>query len=91
MEEYRVIRLLALCPAYRSVRYGTEMARQTRNSSLSMRPAGRCTRPELLVWGGAPAGIEPATPSLPSMRRGFTTPCGTSRPHTTAQGEGATE
>jgi hypothetical protein len=22
---------------------------------------------ELLVWGGAPAGIEPATPSLPSM------------------------
>ena len=32
-----------------------------------------------------PAGIEPATPSLPSMRRWFTRPCSTSRPHTTAQ------
>jgi hypothetical protein len=31
-----------------------------------------------------PAGIEPATPSLPSMRRGFATLCNTSRPRTTA-------
>ena len=32
-----------------------------------------------------PAGIEPATPSLPSMRRWFTTLCNTPRRHTTAQ------
>jgi hypothetical protein len=32
-----------------------------------------------------PAGIEPATPSLPSMRRWFTTLCSTPRRHTTAQ------
>jgi hypothetical protein len=32
-----------------------------------------------------PAGIEPATPSLPSMRRWFTTPCSTSCLYTTAQ------
>jgi hypothetical protein len=31
------------------------------------------------------AGIEPATPSLPSMRGWFTTPHSTSRPHTSAQ------
>ena len=40
------------------------------------------TRPGLGCWFGVepPAGIEPATPSLPSMRRWFTTPCSTSRP-----------
>jgi hypothetical protein len=36
-----------------------------------------------------PAGIEPATPSLPSMRRWSTTPCDTARVHTTAQVRGA--
>jgi hypothetical protein len=36
-----------------------------------------------------PAGIEPATPSLPSMRGGFTTPCSPSRTHTIAQVRGA--
>jgi hypothetical protein len=35
-----------------------------------------------------PAGIEPATPSLPSMRGGFTTPRTTSRLHTSPQVEG---
>jgi hypothetical protein len=30
-----------------------------------MNEAGYKTRPELLVCGGTPAGIEPATPSLP--------------------------
>ena len=45
--------------------YGTEMARGTASASLPMREAGRWTRPGLLVWDGAPAGIEPATPSLP--------------------------
>jgi hypothetical protein len=47
------------------------------------------TRPGLACWFGVepPAGIEPATPSLPSMRGRFTTPCSTSRPHTSAQVE----
>ena len=40
---------------------------------------------------GAPAGIEPATPSLPSMRGEFTTPRKTSRDHTTAQARAAAE
>jgi hypothetical protein len=33
--------------------------------SPGMQEAGCWTRPALMVWGGAPAGIEPATPSLP--------------------------
>jgi hypothetical protein len=41
------------------------------------------------VW--SPAGIEPATPSLPSMRPAFTSPCDTSRDHTTAQVKGEAE
>jgi hypothetical protein len=40
---------------------------------------------------GAPAGIEPATPSLPSMRGEFTTPYSTSRAHTTLQVRAAVE
>jgi hypothetical protein len=36
-------------------------------------------------------GTEPATPSLPSMRRGFTTPSDTSHLHTTAQVSTAVE
>jgi len=42
-------------------------------------------------WFGVepPVGIEPATPSLPSMRRWFTPPCRTSRDHTTGQVKGA--
>ena len=40
------------------------MARKP-ESPLGMEQAGCWTRPVLLVWGGAPAGIEPATPSLP--------------------------
>ena len=39
--------MLALCLAYRSVRYGTEMARQPMSTSLSMRQAGCWTRPDL--------------------------------------------
>jgi hypothetical protein len=42
-------------------------------------------------WCRPPAGIEPATPSLPSMRQGFTTPHSASRPHTTTQVRGAAE
>ena len=44
-------------------------------------------RPGLSCWFVVepPAGIEPATPSLPSMRGRFTTPCSTSRAHATAQ------
>jgi hypothetical protein len=38
-----------------------------------------------------PAGIEPATPSLPSMRGWFTTPSGTPRPRTIAQLGGSAE
>jgi hypothetical protein len=38
-----------------------------------------------------PAGIEPATPSLPSMRGWFAMPCSTSRTRTTAQVRGAAE
>ena len=47
--------------------------------------------PGLTCWFGVepPAGIEPATPSLPSMRGSFTTPCSTSRGHTTVQVGGA--
>jgi hypothetical protein len=41
------------------------MARRPESTSLPTRQAGCWTRPGLLVWGGAPAGIEPATPSLP--------------------------
>jgi hypothetical protein len=37
------------------------------------RQVGCWTLPELLVWGGAPAGIEPATPSLPWI--GGAPPC----------------
>jgi hypothetical protein len=38
-----------------------------------------------------PAGIEPATPSLPSMRGGFTTPCSASRVPTVPQAGGPVE
>jgi hypothetical protein len=38
-----------------------------------------------------PAGIEPATPSLPSMRGRFTLPCSTLRVHTSAQVSGTVE
>jgi hypothetical protein len=58
---------------------------------LGMQQTGCRTRRELLVWGGTPAGIEPATPSLPSMRRWFMTPCGTARSRTTAQVRGTVE
>jgi hypothetical protein len=57
----------------------------------------RCDRPGvgpgLCCWFGVepPAGIEPATPSLPSMRRRFTMSHATSRPHTSAQVKGAAE
>jgi hypothetical protein len=59
--------------------------------SLDMEEAGHKTRLELLLCGGAPAGIRTGDPSLPSMRRGFTTPLRTSRPHTSAQAGGAAE
>jgi hypothetical protein len=41
--------------------------------------------------GGAPGGIEPPTPSLPSMRGWFTAPCSTSSPRTIAQVRDAVE
>jgi hypothetical protein len=55
------------------------------------RRAAHPRRPGLTCEFGVepPAGIEPATPSLPSMRRGFTTPGSTSRRHTTAHLKGA--
>jgi hypothetical protein len=55
----------------------------------------RCKRPGggpgLSCWFVVepPAGIEPATPSLPSMRGWFTPPHTTFRGHTTAQVKGA--
>jgi hypothetical protein len=52
-------------------RYGTEMARRPGSAALAIRQAGRRTQPDLLVWGGAPAGIEPATPSLPFVPSRF--------------------
>jgi hypothetical protein len=57
----------------------------------------RCDRPGvgpgLACWFVVepPAGIEPATPSLPSMLGEFTTPCRTSRAHTTTLVRGAVE
>jgi hypothetical protein len=54
-------------------------------------PGRVLTRPGLLVCGEPPAGIEPATPSLPSMRGRFTTPRNTSRYHTIAQVKDAAE
>src|SRR5215218_8301662 len=41
---------------------------------------GSGRRPLVRACVEPPAGIEPATPSLPSMRRWFTTPCDTSHP-----------
>jgi hypothetical protein len=58
---------------------------------LITRQARCCTRPELRFLVEPPAGIEPATPPLPSMRRWFTTPCSTSRPHTVTQVSDAAE
>src|SRR5215213_3619435 len=54
-------------------------------------PKWRRNRPQRCsVWSHLPES-DPATPSLPSMRRGFTPPCMTSRYHTTAQVRGAAE
>jgi hypothetical protein len=52
-------------------------------------PHGLAILPDLPY--DAPAGIGPATPSLPSMRGRFTMLCNTSRPHTIAQVRGAVE
>jgi hypothetical protein len=52
---------------------------------------GSGRRPLVRACVEPPAGIEPATPSLPSMRRWFTTPCDTSHPYTTAQVRTAVE
>jgi hypothetical protein len=49
--------------------------------------AGRHSCFRILALTKTPAAIEPATPSLPSMRGGFTPPCSASRPHTYAQVE----
>jgi hypothetical protein len=65
------------------------MARGAGIASLPMRQAGCWARPELLV--GGPAGIEPATPSLPSMRGWFTTLLSTSWFLTTVQVRGTLE
>jgi hypothetical protein len=47
--------------------------------------------PLVRAWVEPPAGIEPATPSLPSMRGWFTSPCTTSPTHATEQVKGAAE
>jgi len=60
-------------------------------SATGIRPSPACnrpgTRPGLVCrFGvGLPAGIEPAIPSLPSMRGWFTPPHSTLRSHTTVQ------
>jgi hypothetical protein len=59
-----VTRLLALSLAYRSMRYGTEMARRPDSASLPMQEAGCKTRPVLLVWGGAPRRNRTGDPIL---------------------------
>jgi hypothetical protein len=64
--------------AKRSNRAGKSLASGgRRRSALQQARAG----PGLACWFGVepPAGIEPATPSLPSMRGWFTTPCLTLR------------
>jgi hypothetical protein len=55
------------------------------------RPTSTSERPRSRKEGLEPAGIEPATPSLPSMPGRFTTPCDTSHPYTTAQVSTAVE
>jgi hypothetical protein len=59
-----VTRLLALSLAYRSMRYGTEMARRPGSASLPMREAGWWTRPGLVVWCGAPRRNRTGDPIL---------------------------
>jgi hypothetical protein len=69
--------------------------RWSRCAALVMTPdtqSGRLGFPNLTITSAGhrlveapPARIEPATPSLPSMRRWFTTLCSTPRRHTTAQ------
>jgi hypothetical protein len=70
--------------AQRTNRSGNSLANG--GSRLSGMPQAS-TRLGLACWFVVepPAGIEPATPSLPSMRRRFTPPRGTSRDHTTVQ------
>jgi hypothetical protein len=76
--------------AQRTNRSGNSLA--SGGSRLSGMPQAS-TRPGLSCWFVVepPAGIEPATPSLPSMRGRFTTPCSTSCAHMTAQVKGAVE
>jgi hypothetical protein len=62
--------------AKRSNRAGKSLANGDRRRSALQQARG-WTRPDLWFLCGAPAGIEPATPSLPSMRGWFTTPCTT--------------
>jgi len=80
----------------RSPRDDWELDRIPTREVLSVpvnRPGTERLRAFALVSGCVepPAGIEPATPSLPSMRGWFTTPHSASRPHTTAQVRGAVE
>jgi hypothetical protein len=58
------------------------------SASLPMRQARHRIQLDLLL-GWSPRRIEPATPSLPSMRGWFATPHSTSRPRITAQVGGA--
>jgi hypothetical protein len=74
----------------RTIQAGKCLANGGRRPSPSDRPS---VRTSLTCWFVVepPAGIEPATPSLPSMRRWFTTPPNTSRPRTTAHVRSAVE
>src|SRR5215207_6668980 len=53
--------------------------------ALAIQQGGGWTRPELLVCGGAPRRNRTGDPILTIDARGFTTPCDTSDPHTSAQ------
>jgi hypothetical protein len=65
---------------------------ETTVSATGPLPAARLARdtesPHEVLWD---LYVEPASPSLPSMRGRFTTHCSTSRPHTIAQVNGASE
>ena len=61
---WAVAKLLALSLAYRSMRYGTEMARRPDSASLPMQEAGCWTRPELRCCGGAPRRNRTGDPIL---------------------------
>jgi hypothetical protein len=88
---------MTLIKAMDKFRRATGQSRRipTREVLSSAQPApnadNRPAFPLVRAYVEPPAGIEPATPSLPSMRGWFTTPCSTPRTHTTTQVRGAFE